>query len=569
MNVKFSVKFWRQWRKLFQGLNIRQKIVCGYGLSLGIALVGTTGGLVIGHGYFQAARENMVIANQEAALLGSLQGVLLEIKVHQQKLIFHVTQQKNLAGTHSSEFKEHLQKIKNLLFLIKEFNRINPQHDLQVLINKNEIHLIEYLEKLQDLHEQISQLDLQSESSIKAQQLITDFYQNQSIDNFFKFSRNLTDIFTAVSIRNQEAQRLQDQASILEALIIFISILFSIFIATLLALYTSKIITLPLNQVTNIAERVTKESNFELQAPVTTKDEIGTLANRLNQLIQQVKSLLEIQKSESQTQLIQYEKMSNLGRMLAGVAHEINNPINFISGNILHAQNYVDDLLTLVKTYEEEIPNTPEEVQVLAEEIDLEFLETDLPKTLQSIKMGTERTREIIQSLKNFSRLDQGEIKFVDLHPCIDNTLLILNNRLKNSINVIRKYGEIPSVCGYMALFYQVFMNLLSNAIDALEEKSQTYNQFSPEITIITESLDQDWVVVKIVDNGAGISPENQNKIFENFFTTKPRGIGTGLGLAITHQIVVDKHRGKIGFHSELNQGTEFIIYLPTNMCEL
>jgi signal transduction histidine kinase len=180
--------------------------------------------------------------------------------------------------------------------------------------------------------------------------------------------------------------------------------------------------------------------------------------------------------------------------------------------------------------------------------------------------LGTERTREIVRSLKNFSRLDEGQTHLLDLHPCIDSTLLILNNRLKNNIKVIRNYGQIPIIPGYMGLLYQVFMNLLSNAIDALEEKLQRQPEFLPEITIITECLCDDWVTVKIVDNGPGITTEHQNKIFETFFTTKPRGIGTGLGLAITHQIVVEKHRGKISCHSQLNQGTEFAIYLPINL---
>jgi two-component system, NtrC family, sensor kinase len=179
------------------------------------------------------------------------------------------------------------------------------------------------------------------------------------------------------------------------------------------------------------------------------------------------------------------------------------------------------------------------------------------------MKVGAERTREIVRSLKDFSRLDEGEAQLVELHACLDSTLLILNNRFKNGISLVRSYGEIPAIPGYTGLLYQVFMNLLSNAIDAVEEKAAKNPGFLPEITIITERCQDNWVIVRIADNGSGISPENLDKIFETFFTTKPRGVGTGLGLAIAYQIVVEKHQGKITCESELDRGTEFALTLP------
>jgi signal transduction histidine kinase len=202
-------------------------------------------------------------------------------------------------------------------------------------------------------------------------------------------------------------------------------------------------------------------------------------------------------------------------------------------------------------------------VQAVAEEIDLEFLAEDIPKLFQSMTIGAERTKEIVRSLKDFVRVDENKSQLLDIPFCLDSTLLILNNRLKNKISVIKNYGEIPQITGYTGLLYQVFMNLLSNAIDAIEEKSAQNLEFSPAINITTERQENDWVLIKIIDNGSGIPPENQQKIFENFFTTKPRGVGTGLGLAITHEIVVKKHQGKITFHSDSNQGTEFTIFLP------
>jgi signal transduction histidine kinase len=199
----------------------------------------------------------------------------------------------------------------------------------------------------------------------------------------------------------------------------------------------------------------------------------------------------------------------------------------------------------------------------VSEEIDLEFLVEDIPKLFYSMKIGAERTKEIVRSLKDFVRVDEKESQLLDIHSCIDSTLLILNNRLKNTISVVKNYGEIPQIDGYMGLLYQVFMNLLSNAIDAIEEKSHQNPEFLPAINITTELQKNDWVLVKITDNGSGIPLKNQQKIFESFFTTKPRGVGTGLGLAITHEIVVNKHQGKITFYSDSNQGTEFTISLP------
>ncbi|WYM02674.1 MAG: sensor histidine kinase [Gloeotrichia echinulata DVL01] len=335
--------------------------------------------------------------------------------------------------------------------------------------------------------------------------------------------------------------------------------LLSVAIAILLATYTSRIIARPLKAVTNIARKVTQESNFHLQAPVTTRDEVGILAISLNQLIQRVNTLLEEQKAESSQQLIQSEKMSSLGRMLAGVAHEINNPVNFIYGNIQHTTAYFQDLLALLEAYEAKASD--DVIQAQSEQIDLEFLRQDLPNLLQSMQVGATRAREIVLSLKNFSRLDETALHPVDIHACIDSSLLILNNRIKQGIKVICNYGILPNIDGYAGSLYQVFMNILCNAMDALDEQTKIHK--SKEIVITTQRLEETWVLVKITDNGSGISKENLAKIFDSFFTTKPVGIGTGLGLSISYQIVVEKHGGRLTCESEVGQGTTFAIALP------
>jgi len=276
---------------------------------------------------------------------------------------------------------------------------------------------------------------------------------------------------------------------------------------------------------------------------------------------------------QAQTQLVQTEKMSSLGQLVAGVAHEINNPVNFIHGNLDHAVRYVQDLLALVDAYQEALPESPAEIEELADEIDLPFLQTDLPKLLASMRVGTDRIRQIVLSLRVFSRVDESEVKPVDLHEGIDSTLLILSNRLKANpqrpaIAVQREYGDLPLVECYAGQLNQVFMNILANALDAFEEQNQqrSYRDIASQpnqLTIRTEMLPGDWVRVAIADNGPGIPAQLQPKLFDAFFTTKGVGKGTGLGLSISHQIVTEKHGGRLSCSSQPGQGTTFIIEIP------
>ncbi|MBK1988979.1 response regulator [Sphaerospermopsis aphanizomenoides BCCUSP55] len=285
-------------------------------------------------------------------------------------------------------------------------------------------------------------------------------------------------------------------------------------------------------------------------------------ANATSQL--QAKQLEQTLKElqTAQVQLIQTEKMSSLGKMVAGLAHEINNPVNFIHGNFIHLQNYIQALLDLIKIYQQEYPSTNPVIQNYIADVNLDFIIEDLPKIISSMKMGTDRIREIILSLRNFSRLDQADKKSVNLHEGIDSTLLILNHRLKQEIEVIKEYGDLPLVECYPAQLNQVFMNILSNAIDALLEQEK---QEQKQIVIQTQRRDNEKIKITIRDNGPGISPELQSKIFDPFFTTKPVNKGTGLGLAISYQII-EKHQGNIYVCSDPAYGTEFVIELPIKL---
>jgi signal transduction histidine kinase len=275
---------------------------------------------------------------------------------------------------------------------------------------------------------------------------------------------------------------------------------------------------------------------------------------------------------QAQTQLVQHEKMSALGNLVAGVAHEINNPLGFLLGNLQPAETYVTDLFQILDLYQQHYPNPAASLQTAIQDIDLAYLREDLPKLLGSMRLGIDRIRSISTSLRTFSRADQSHKVPFDIHEGIDSTLLILQHRLKSTqqrpaIVVSRRYGELPEVNCFPGQLNQVFMNLLANAIDALEESNAERSfeslEKSPNQIEIETYLVQNWVMICVRDNGMGMTEAIRARIFDHLFTTKAVGKGTGLGLAIAHQIVTETHGGKITCLSQPGQGTEFQIQLP------
>jgi signal transduction histidine kinase len=322
----------------------------------------------------------------------------------------------------------------------------------------------------------------------------------------------------------------------------------------------------------------------KLEHTITKRQRVQEVLRTKNQKLKQ--TLQELR--QTQAQLIHNEKMSSLGQLVAGIAHEINNPVNFIHGNLYHVSDYAEDLLYLLSLYQEHYPDPHPAIQQQVEDIDLDFMAQDLPKILSSMKVGTDRIYAIVLSLRNFSRLDEAEKKTVDIHEGIDSTLLILQHKLKATatkpeIKVIKNYGNLPLVDCFPGQLNQVFMNILSNAIDALEiseflleNKAET---ITPTITIHTELISSnceentsdkqshhdwgDWIRICIANNGENLSEVMQKRIFDPFFTTKPVGKGTGLGLSISHKIVVEKHNGSLQCFSKPGRGTEFVIEIP------
>jgi signal transduction histidine kinase len=295
---------------------------------------------------------------------------------------------------------------------------------------------------------------------------------------------------------------------------------------------------------------------------------------QLRQYADQLETTLQ-ELRHTQAQVIQAEKMSSLGQLVAGIAHEINNPANFIHGNLRPAQDYQMDLLSLLDLYEQDYPQPSPRILEKREEIDIDFLREDFHNVLKSMRNGSERIREIVTSLRTFSRLDEAAVKSVDLHLGLDSTLLILGSRLKSytdvrraivvpEIQVVKHYGNLPTLVCHAGQVNQIFMNLLVNAIDALEECGRREDLQNPaQICITTECPQLGWVRIAIADNGPGIPPEIQSQMFNPFFTTKPVGKGTGLGLSVSYQIATETHGGRFYCDSRPGIGTTFILELP------
>ena len=576
----------KHWSK---GLTIAKKIGYGYSLAVGIAVLGTTIGLIVGDYYQRQAQEQLRLIQNEFNLLKELESAIWQVQFHPQQLAavvgspvwFKYETTKFL--TKSEQLKEVMVALKDLIENQSNQLVVKPEIFQEVLQSYRQTWDL-YTQLMERIWQGIDPVNLPPEDIPTAKQrVLATNTGKEAIEiriQFEKLSENLNQLIDKAKKQQTRANNELLRAETLRLQIIIGSMVLSVAIATSLAFYTSRAIARPLKTLTKTAQLVTAESNFDLQATVSTTDEVGLLTISLNQLIQWVgeytlelklanqrvekrtteltQALQDLQ--QTQAQLIQTEKMSSLGQMVAGIAHEINNPVSFIHGNITHLQEYTQNIFDLLNLYQKLYPDSHPEIEDLMAEIDIDYIIYDLPKIISSMQMGTERIQNIVLSLRNFSRLDETEVKPADLHEGINNTLLILSHKLKEGVEILKNYGDLPLVECYPAQLNQVFMNIIANSIDAMLE-SDTQPK---KIVIQTEKVAEDKVMVKIRDNGPGIPPEIKDKIFDPFFTTKPVGKGTGLGLSISYQII-EKHRGKIEVISQPGKGTEFAIALPVH----
>ncbi|MGL5058460.1 MAG: ATP-binding protein [Microcoleus sp.] len=601
-----------QLRSWLRGLQVRQKITWGYALSLGVAVVGTGIGVLIADYKQKIALAKVDDVLEELKVISRLQVDVLHTSNQQQK-IKGLLDRPILLQQEYVEFRKHYQQFKQSWAKFKTSRggtagEEEDEHEGEVeainaFLTKYEGVPETYIAAIDRVLIRLNPATIARGNITSIQADLTMLSRSTLVLEIHDFSHELLSISERMYEEYEESEKAIEASNVLRLQAIGGSMAVSIAIAIVLSFLTSRAIARPIQSLTQVAQQSLQELNFNLQADITAEDEIGTLTISFNQLIATVKQLLIEQQDYSQTlevkvlertqelesknneledilnklhstqlQLVQNEKMSSLGNLVAGVAHEINNPIGFLNGSISNVKDCVRDLIEHLALYQQYYPDAVAPVGKNARDIDLEFTIEDLPKILNSMQAATDRIQSMSKSLRTFSRADTNRKVKANLHDGLDSTLLILKYRLKASekrpdIRIVRDYGILPEIECFPGQLNQVFMNILANAIDALDEIAQTRSfaelKANPQqITIRTEIAD-DLVQIQIRDNGTGMSEDVKQQIFDNLFTTKGVGKGTGLGLAIVRQIVIEKHGGSIAVDSTPGEGTEFIIQLP------
>ena len=588
--------------------SISKKIGSGYVLALGTAVMGSSCGLLGGHYYAQPAQMQAEQMLRKKEVLHNFNNRLLSIQTHPLRLLAIAGESRIWLQYETNQFSLELRQLNHLLDQIELLAAESSQPSAQLveLIEEYRVALLAYDQFARSLWNRLNGVDQKQLATETLAAALSSASASRLSTTFEQLSEDLTRLQQAVDQNHNQTTIQLQQVEHLRLTIILGSMAISVGLGVGLAAITSRTIARPIERLTTVARRVTQDNNFQLQAPIQTRDEVSFLATALNQLVswagqntaalEEARQTLEkrveertqaLQQSEAslrykaedlqrtlnelqqtQLQLIQSEKMSSLGQMVAGIAHEINNPVSFIYGNLKYAIRYTEEVMVLLDLYQRSYPNANPEIRAVIEEIDLPFLQQDFPKLMQSMKDGSIRIRDIIKSLRTFSRLDEAAVKQVDLHDGIDSTLTLLNNRLKtqpnsSAIQVVRNFGQLPLIECYAGQLNQVFMNIFSNAIDAFEMAPELTN---PTITITSQTIDPDWVAIHITDNGPGIPETVRDRLFDPFFTTKPVGKGTGLGLSISYQVITEKHKGYLGCESTPGQGSKFIIKLPIKL---
>ena len=593
-------------------LQVRQKITLGYALSLGVAVVGTGIGIFIADYEQKLAIAKVDDVLEELDMISDLQVNALHASNHLLKIKAFLDRPAQLQEEYV-ELKKHHQILQQIWAKFKTSHggtagqeKVEGEGEVEAIttfLAKYQGVPEAYIDAIARLLPRLDPATVKPENITSIQADMTELERSTLIAKMYTFSDDISIITKIVYEEYEEAEVAFEASNTLRLWVIGGSMAGSIAIATVLSLVTSRAIARPLKSLSKVAQQSLQELNFNLPASLTAEDEITTLTLSFNQLLFTIKQLLKKQQEYSQTleinvsertqelnhkniqleetlgklhstqfQMVQSEKMSSLGNLVAGVAHEINNPIGFLNGSINNTKDHIQDLLEHLAIYQQYYPDAATPVKENALDIDLEFLIEDLPKLLDSMQGATDRIKSMSKSLRTFSRADTDRKVRANLHEGLDSTLLILKYRLKASekrpaIKIFKEYGSFPEIECFPGQLNQVFMNILANAIDVFDEMAQTQNfdelQANPQQITIRTAIISNQVLIKIRDNGRGMTEDVTAKIFDNLFTTKAVGKGTGLGLAIARQIVVEKHGGAIAVDSTPDAGTEFTIELP------